>query len=67
VDLDEILCGGNDIEDDVDSILFNLVASTTTKWETFKLLRWAQLLNRSVALNEIFYGGDGIGYYLDYR
>jgi hypothetical protein len=32
----------------------------------FKILRWAQLLNRFLDLDEIFYGGDGIEYYLDY-
>jgi hypothetical protein len=32
----------------------------------FKLLRWAQLLNRWVDLDEILYRGDGIEYYLDY-
>jgi hypothetical protein len=51
VDLDEILYGGDDIEDDLNSILFNRVASTISKWRTFKLLRWAQLLNRLVDLD----------------
>jgi hypothetical protein len=41
VDLDEILFGGDDIEDDLDSILFNPVALTIPKWPTFKLLRCA--------------------------
>jgi hypothetical protein len=45
VDLDEILYGGDDIEDDLDSILLNAVASTIPKWKKFKLLRWVQLLN----------------------
>jgi hypothetical protein len=58
VDLDEILYGDDDIEDDLDSILFNTVASTIKKWHTFKLL------NRLVDLNEILYGGNGIEYYL---
>jgi hypothetical protein len=31
-----------------------------------ELLRWAQLLNRLVDLDESLYGGDGIEYYLDY-
>jgi hypothetical protein len=67
VDLDEILYGGDDIEeDDLDSILFKPVASIISKWRTFKLLRWAQLLNLLVDLDEILYGGDGIEYYLDY-
>jgi hypothetical protein len=32
VDLDEILYGGDDVEDDIDSIQLNLVASTIPKW-----------------------------------
>jgi hypothetical protein len=64
VDLDEILYGGDDIEDDFDSILFNAVASTIPKWRAFKLLRWVQLLNQLVDLDEILYGGDGIEYCL---
>jgi hypothetical protein len=66
VDLDDILYGGDDTEDDLDSILLNHVASTTSKWRKLKLLRWAQLLNRLVDLDEILYGGDGIEYYIDY-
>jgi hypothetical protein len=58
VDLDEILYGGEDIEDDLDSILFNAAASTIPKWHKFKLLRWVQLFNRLVDLDEIFYGDD---------
>jgi hypothetical protein len=38
VDLDEILYGGDGIEYYLDYILFNPVASTITKWRTFKLL-----------------------------
>jgi hypothetical protein len=64
VDLDDILYGGGDVEDDIDSILLNLVASTIPKLRTFKLLRWAQLLNQLVDLDEILYGGDGIEYCL---
>jgi hypothetical protein len=60
VDFDDILYAGDDIEYDLDSTLMNAVASTITKWHTFKLLRWAQLLNRLVDLDEILYGGDGI-------
>jgi hypothetical protein len=63
--LNEILYGGNDIEVDPDSILFNAVASTIPKWRTFKPERWVQILNRLVDLNEIFYGVDGIEYCLD--
>jgi hypothetical protein len=40
VDLDEILYGGDGVEDDIDSILLNLVASTITKRRTFKLMMW---------------------------
>jgi hypothetical protein len=58
VDLDEILYEGD--EDDLDSILFNPVASTISKCRTFKLLRWAHLLNRLVDLDKILYGGDAI-------
>jgi hypothetical protein len=65
VDLDEILYGGDDIEDNLDSILLNPVASTISKWRTFKVLWWVQLLNRLVDLDEILYGGYGIEYYLD--
>jgi hypothetical protein len=38
--LDEILYGGDVIEDDLDSILLDSVSSTISKWLTFKLLRW---------------------------
>jgi hypothetical protein len=65
VGLDEILYECDDIEDDLDSKLLNAVASTIPKWRTFKLLRWAQLLNRLVDLDEILCGGDEIEYYLD--
>jgi hypothetical protein len=30
------------IEDDLDVILFNPIASTIPKWQMFKLLRWMQ-------------------------
>jgi hypothetical protein len=39
VDLDEILYGGNVIEDSLDYMLLSPVASTISKWQTFKLLR----------------------------
>jgi hypothetical protein len=64
VDLDEIFYGGDDVEGDIGSILLNLVASAIPKWRTFKLLMWAQLLNRLVDLDEILYGGDAIEYCL---
>jgi hypothetical protein len=64
VDLDEILYGGDGIEYYFDQIILNQVVSTIPKWRTFKLLRWAQLLNRLVDLDEILYGGDDIEYCL---
>jgi hypothetical protein len=64
MDLDEILYGRVGIENDLDSIIFNAVASITPKWRTFKHLWWVQLLNRLVDLDEILYGGDGIEYCL---
>jgi hypothetical protein len=54
VDLDEILYAGDDIEDDLDSILFSAVASTIPKWWTFK----------SADLDEMLYGGDRNEYFL---
>jgi hypothetical protein len=55
-----ILCGSGDVEDDIDSILLNQVAPTIPKWRTFKLLRWAQELNRLMDLKGISYRGDYI-------
>jgi hypothetical protein len=55
VDLGEMLCG-DDIEGNLDFILLNPVASTIPKWLTFKLLRWAQLLNRLVDFNDFCIG-----------
>jgi hypothetical protein len=60
VDLDEILYGGDDIEDDLDSMLLNPVASTISKWWTFKPLRCVLLLNRLVDLDEILCGVNDI-------
>jgi hypothetical protein len=48
----------------IDCILLNPVASTISKWRTFKLLRLAQLLTLFVDLDEILFGGDGIEYYI---
>jgi hypothetical protein len=45
VDLDEILYGGDDVEDDIVSILLNLVTTTIPKWRMFKLLRWCKFWN----------------------
>jgi hypothetical protein len=64
VDLDEILYGNDTVEDDIGSILLNLIASTIPKWRTFNLLRWMQLLNQLVDLDEILYGVGGIEYCL---
>jgi hypothetical protein len=64
VNLDEIMCGGDDTEDDLDSLILNAVALIIPKWWKFKHLRWVKLLNRMVYLDEFFYGGDGIEYYL---
>jgi hypothetical protein len=64
VNLDEVMYGGDDIEDDLYFIIFNAVALTIPKWRAFKLLRCVQLLNRLVDLDEILYGGDGIEYSL---
>jgi hypothetical protein len=50
VDLDEIL-----YEDDLDSMLFNPVASAISKWRTFKILRRVQFLNELVDVDEILY------------
>jgi hypothetical protein len=60
VDLDRILYESDDIKGDLDSILLNPVASTLSKCRTFNLLRWSQLLNRSVDMDEILYGDNGI-------
>jgi hypothetical protein len=54
VDMDEILYGGDDIEDDLVYIFLNTVTLTVPKWWTFKLVRWVYLLNRLVDLGEIF-------------
>jgi hypothetical protein len=66
VDLGEILYGDDDIEDDLDFMMFNPVASTISKWRTFKLLRRAHLLNQLVDLDEILYCGNGIKGDLDH-
>jgi hypothetical protein len=59
VDLDEILYGGDDVENDIDAILLNLLASTIPKWRMFKLLRCVHLWKRLVNLDEILYCGNG--------
>jgi hypothetical protein len=51
VDLDEILYGDDDIENGLDSMLFNPVASTISKWWTFRLLKRVHLLNQLVDLD----------------
>jgi hypothetical protein len=47
------LYGDDDIEGDLYSILLIPVASAISKWRVFKFLRWSQLLNRLVDLDEI--------------
>jgi hypothetical protein len=54
------LCGGDNIEGDLDAISSNPVASTIPTWRTFKLLKWVQILKRVVDLDEIMYVGDDI-------
>jgi hypothetical protein len=56
VNLNEILYGGDGVNDDIDSILLNLIASTIPKWRTFNLLRRAHILNRLVDVDDILYG-----------
>jgi hypothetical protein len=53
VDLDEILYGGDDVEDDLDVIFFNPVPSTVSKWRTFNPLSWVHIFSRLVDLDEI--------------
>jgi hypothetical protein len=60
VDLFEILYGDDDIKGDLDSMLFNPVASNISKLRTLKLLRTVQLLNPLVDLDEILYCVNGI-------
>jgi hypothetical protein len=42
------------------------VMTSTPKWRAFKLLRWVQLLNHLVDLDEILFGGDDIEEDRDY-
>jgi hypothetical protein len=46
VDLDEILYGGDDFEDDLNSILLNPLASAIPNCKTLKHVWWVQRLNR---------------------
>jgi hypothetical protein len=39
--------GDHATEDDLNAIIFNFVASTVPKWQTFILLRWMQNLHQS--------------------
>jgi hypothetical protein len=64
VDLDEISCGGDDIEGDLDYIL-NPVAVTILQWWTFKLLIWTQILKLLVDLDDILNDGELIEYYIN--
>jgi hypothetical protein len=49
----------------MDSILLILVASTVLKWQSFKLLKWVQLLNRVSGFGEILCVDDNIKFDLD--
>jgi hypothetical protein len=66
VDFCEIWQAGTATQGYLNVTFFNLVASAIPKCWMFTFLRWAQLLNRLVDLDECLYGGDGIEYYLDY-
>jgi hypothetical protein len=66
VDLDNIVYGGDETECYFACMLLNPIAFTIPRWQTFKRLIWAPLLNRLVDLVQILYGGDGTEYYLDY-
>jgi hypothetical protein len=48
----------HNVEDDLDSILLSLVASTIPKLWTFKPLRRVQLFKRLEDLDKILCGGD---------
>jgi hypothetical protein len=66
VDLYEILYGRDGIQDDLDSILFNPIPSTISKWRTFKLLKWMHPLNKLADMDGILYCGNGIKGDLDH-
>jgi hypothetical protein len=52
--LEESLHEGDDIEGDLDAVFFNPIAPTISEWRIkHSLLRWVQLLNRLVDLDEI--------------
>jgi hypothetical protein len=61
-----ILYGNDSVEYYIEYILFNPVASTIPEWRSVKFLRWSQILNRLVDLDEVLYGTEGIEYYLGY-
>jgi hypothetical protein len=42
VDFEIMNEGGDDIEDDLDSIILNALAIIISKWWRFKFLRWTQ-------------------------
>jgi hypothetical protein len=60
MNLDEILYGGNDAEDDIDSVLLNIIVLTIPKCRRFHLLRWVHILNWLVDLDEILNGDDDL-------
>jgi hypothetical protein len=49
-----------DLDENFVEVMTLKVMSITPKWRTFKLLRWVQLLNHLVDLDEILFGGDYI-------
>jgi hypothetical protein len=51
----DIYYGGRAIEGDLNAIIFNPVASTILKWQTFILLRWMQNLRQSMQNHGILY------------
>jgi hypothetical protein len=62
----EILYGGDGIEDGLDSMLLNPVASTISKWRRLKLPKSVHLLNRLMDLDEILYCRNGVKGDLDH-
>jgi hypothetical protein len=59
VDLDEMY-ENDDTEDGLDSMMFNPVASTISKWRMYKLLRRVHLFNGLVDMDGILYCSNDI-------
>jgi hypothetical protein len=66
VDFYKILYGGDDIEDDLDSILLNLIPPNIPEWRRFEFLRYVRLLKWLVDLDEMLYCGNDIKGDLDH-